>query len=112
LRPEGDFSVLSSVKVITPLIGQILIESRMLYNKNEDSKLFLFYNRPRSKTLYEPASQRLLPLDEIWQQELIELEWPAKPLPEIIGKGTETLRALIDEYFRFPFQGMCRIACQ
>lgn len=70
----------------------------MLYNKNEDAKLFLFYNRPRSKTLYESASQRLLPLDEIWQHELIELEWPAKTLPEIIGKGTETLRALIDEY--------------
>lgn len=98
LRPAGIFPVPSSVKGITPLIGQILIERRMLYNKNEDAKLFLFYNRPRSRTLYEPVSQRLLPLDETWQQELIELSWPTKTLPEVIGKGTETLRALIDEY--------------
>jgi len=98
LKPEGVFSVPSSVKGITPLIGQILMESKMLYNKNEDANLLLFYNRPRSRTLYEPASQHLLPLDEIWQQELIELAWPTKTLPEVIGKGSETLRALIDEY--------------
>lgn len=98
LRPAGIFSVPSSVKGITPLIGQILMESKMLYNRNENAGLLLFYNRPRSKTLYEPASQRLLPLDETWQQELLELAWPTKTLPEIIGKSTKTLRALIDEY--------------
>ena len=31
-----------------------------------------FHNRPQSGALYEPVSQRLLPLDAQWQQELAE----------------------------------------
>ncbi|MGB9927583.1 MAG: F0F1 ATP synthase subunit gamma [Methanosarcina sp.] len=98
LKPEGYFSVPNSVKGITPLIGQILIKSETLYNQAENAEFLLFYNRPKSRILYEPVNQRLLPLDEIWQQELAELAWPTRTLPQVIGKSAETLRALIDEY--------------
>jgi len=40
----------------------------------------------------------LLPLDAHWQQGLTNAPWPAKNLPEVVGGGTGTLRALIREY--------------
>jgi F-type H+-transporting ATPase subunit gamma len=42
--------------------------------------------------------QRLLPLDEGWRRELAERAWPTKSLPEVMGGGGATLRALIREY--------------
>jgi len=96
----GLFTVPNSVKAITPLIGQILLENEKLRSRDEDAELHLFYNRHKSRATYEPVSQRLLPLDETWQRDLAKLPWPTKNLlPEVIGDSTETLRALISEYF-------------
>jgi len=41
---------------------------------------------------------RLLPLDDAWRRALSALPWPTKYLPEVMGAGTDTLRALIREY--------------
>ncbi|MHC4310768.1 MAG: F0F1 ATP synthase subunit gamma, partial [Planctomycetota bacterium] len=60
--------------------------------------LYLFYNRPTSGPVYAPIHQRLLPLDEDWRRKLTELPWPTRDLPEVMGGGEETLRALIREY--------------
>ncbi len=98
LKPLGTFAVPNSVKAIPPLIGQILIEHEKHHGRDEVTELHLFYNRPTSGAGYEPVSQRLLPLDETWRRNLEKLPWPTKNLPEIIGDGTETLRALIREY--------------
>ncbi|WP_440948535.1 F0F1 ATP synthase subunit gamma [Methanosarcina sp. T3] len=94
----GLFTVPNSVKAITPLIGQILVESEKLRNQNEDVELYLFYNRHKTRATYEPVSQRLLPLDETWQRDLAKRPWPTRNLPEVMGDSTETLRALIREY--------------
>jgi F-type H+-transporting ATPase subunit gamma len=94
----GVFNVPSSVKAITPLVGQILVESETRHSQGEVTDLHLFYNRPASGAVYAPVSQRLLPLDENWRRELAELPWPTKNLPEVMGGGTATLRALIREY--------------
>ncbi len=95
---RDSFTVPNSVKAITPLVGQILLESEALYSRGEISELHLFYNRPTSGAVYEPVQQRLLPLDETWQRELTELPWPTRNLPETLGDETGTLRALIREY--------------
>jgi len=58
----------------------------------------VFHNRPLSGALYEPVSQRLLPLDAQWQQGLAKIHWPTTNLPEVIGGSSATLRALIREY--------------
>jgi F-type H+-transporting ATPase subunit gamma len=94
----GLFTVPNSVKAITPLIGQILVESEARRSQGEVVELHLFYNRPTSGAVNEPVNQRLLPLDETWRRELAELPWPTKNLPEVMGGGTTTLRALIREY--------------
>ena len=94
----GLFTVPNSVKAITPLVGQILVESETRHSQGEVTELHLFYNRPTSGAAYAPVSQRLLPLDENWRRKLAELPWPTENLPEVMGGGTATLRALIREY--------------
>ena len=94
----GLFAVPNSVKAITPLVGQILVESEARHGQGEVTELHLFYNRPTSAAGYAPVSQRLLPLDESWRRTLADLRWPTGNLPEVLGGGTATLRALISEY--------------
>jgi F-type H+-transporting ATPase subunit gamma len=98
LSSVGLFAVPNSVKAITPLVGQILVESEAGRSSDEGvAPLYLFYNRPASGPVYAPVSQRLLPLDEKWQRRLADLPWPTGNLPEVMGDST-TLRALIREY--------------
>ena len=94
----GHYAVPNSVKAITPLVGQILIESEANHQQGKVSELHLFYNRPGSGALYAPVHQRLLPLDDNWRHDLSELPWPTGNLPEVMGAGTATLRALIREH--------------
>jgi F-type H+-transporting ATPase subunit gamma len=94
----GIFAVPNSVQAITPLVGQIQIESEARRAKGEYARLYVFHNRPKSGALYEPVSQRLLPLDAPWQEGLAKLAWPTKMLPEVMCGGAVTLRALIREY--------------
>ena len=60
----GLFAVPNSVNAITPLVGQILIESEARHSQGVVTELHLFYNRPASGAAYAPFTQRLLPLDE------------------------------------------------
>lgn len=120
----GRLTVPFSIKAITPLVGQILaqiilpgLEGRerreereeggsgarsgqdeQSGGKNELQTLYLFYNSSRSGEIYEPLTQQLLPLDETWRSRLAKLPWPTKNLPEVLGNGPDTLRALVREY--------------
>ena len=94
----GLFTVPNSVQAITPLVGQIQIESEAHRDKGENAPLWVFHNRPLSGAVYEPVSQRLLPFDAQWQQDLAKVRWPTASLPEVMGGGSATLLALIREY--------------
>jgi F-type H+-transporting ATPase subunit gamma len=94
----GFFAVPNSVQAITPLVGQIQIESEAHRAKGEYAQLLVFHNRPQSGALYEPVSQRLLPLDAPWAAALAKIPWPSKSPPEVLGGGSRALRALIREY--------------
>ena len=98
LTPVGLFAVPTSVNAITPLVGQILVESEAHHGKGEIVQLYLFHNRPKAGAAYEPVSQHLLPLDEQWGLRLAHLPWPTKNLPEVIGDRERTLQALVREY--------------
>jgi F-type H+-transporting ATPase subunit gamma len=98
LPPGKLLTVPSSVKAITPLVGQILMETEGNPRQGDVGELHLFYNRPTSGAAHAPVGQRLLPLDATWRRNLAELPWPTSLLPEVMGRGTVTLRALIREY--------------
>lgn len=95
----GLLAVPNPVKAITPLVGQIQIESEAHRSKGGYTSIYVFHNRPQSGPLYEPVSQRLLLLDAQWQQGLAKVRWPSGSLPEVMGDSNATLRALIGEYF-------------
>jgi len=97
LEVAGLFTVPNSVQAITPLVGQIMVASEV-HRDDEDRPLWVFHNRPLSGALYEPFGQRLLPLDAQWRQGLVKTPWPTGNLPEVMGGGAATLRALIREY--------------
>jgi F-type H+-transporting ATPase subunit gamma len=92
------FPVPNSVQAITPLVGKIQVASEARRTKGEYASLYVFHNRPKSGALYEPVSQRLLPLDAQWQQGLARIRWPTLNLPEVMREGATTLRAYIREY--------------
>ena len=107
LPPVGLFSVPTSVNAITPLVGQILVESEMHHKKHETVQLYLFHNRPKAGAAYDPVSQHLLPLDAQWELRLAHLPWPTKNLPEVIGGHEQTLRALVREYLFVSLYKAC-----
>ncbi|HTV30457.1 MAG TPA: F0F1 ATP synthase subunit gamma [Xanthobacteraceae bacterium] len=114
LPQVGLFTVPNSVQAIAPLVGQIQIESEAHRGKDENARLWVFHNRPLSGALYEPASQRLLPLDVQWQRGLAKINWPTTNLPEVMGGGSATLRALIREYLFISLFRACAesLACE
>jgi F-type H+-transporting ATPase subunit gamma len=89
-------NVPNSIAAITQLVGRILQDIDTQHETGEVAEVYLFHNRPRSGSLYEPVMQRLLPLDASWRQDLAIQPWPTANLPEVIN--TATLQALIREY--------------
>jgi alternate F1F0 ATPase F1 subunit gamma len=98
LEPTRVFEVPSSVAAIAPLVGEILVEAEARYDRIEVTELHLFYNRSKAGAAFVPVRERLLPLDDEWYQTRAAVPWPTKMLPEVIGAGTTTLRALVREY--------------
>jgi len=98
VRLSEFYAVPSSVQAITPLVGKILVAQEASPSHEQSTELHLFYNRPSATGAYAPVSQRLLPLDESWSREFTRSRWPTSLLPEVMGIGGATLRALIREH--------------
>lgn len=96
--PVSLLSVPTSVRGITPLIGQLLIEILAAQEKGAIKEVYLFHNRPNSGAAYEPVVRKLLPLDNEWRTKLADLPWPAKTLPEVVGGTAAALEAFIRGY--------------
>jgi F-type H+-transporting ATPase subunit gamma len=107
IKPIGIFAVPSSVMGISPLVGQIQIESEARRAKKAYSHLFVFHNRPRPASVFEPTKQILLPLDQSFQKNISKVAWPSKILPEVFGTDDATLRALIREYLYISLFKAC-----
>jgi len=58
LAPAGLYAVPISVDAITPLVGQILIDSEAQPAGDRATPLYIFHNAPMSGALYEPQSRR------------------------------------------------------
>ena len=96
--PLGCFTVPNSVEAITLLVGQIQLACETHDHASAPAPLWVFHNRPVSGSLYEPVSQRLLPLDAPWRRSLANIRWPSPNLPQVTGEDTVTERVLIREY--------------
>ena len=92
------FQLPTSIGAITGLVGQVLLEMETQRERGEITQVYLFHNRPKSGAVYEPLSQRLLPLDLSWQRELADRKWHSNNLPEVVSGGEQTLLAFVREY--------------
>lgn len=98
LEVVGHYALPNSIEAIAQLVSQIQLDSDTHRQNHGEQPVYVFHNRPQSGSLYTPVSRRLLPLDGAWQQSLKSQTWPTKLLPEIMGQGATTLRALIREH--------------
>jgi F-type H+-transporting ATPase subunit gamma len=98
LPPIGVFTVPLSVAAIAPLVGRLLVEYEAQNGQRVMSEFHLIYNRPTKDGVYEPATLKLLPLDEAWRRSLAGRPWPAGNLPEIVGNSAQVLGTFIREY--------------
>lgn len=98
LPMAGSFQVPNSIAAVTSLVGRILIEIDAQRERGKVAQVYLFHNRPKSGTGFEPVMQRLLPLDDTWLGGLAGRSWPTGSLPEVIGGSDAALKALIREY--------------
>ena len=92
------FTVPAEVNAITSLVVGVLIKAQDSMEKEGTKMLYLFHNQPKEANRYIPVMQRLLPLDELWQQEFTSIKWPTNKLPQVAGEIQSTLSALISEY--------------
>lgn len=92
------FAVPNSVNAITPLVGQILVNSGESQDSGYIQDFYIFHNQPRKGAGYAPVLQRLLPLDEQWRQSFEIQNWVTKTIPQVLGSDETTLLALIREY--------------
>ncbi len=92
------FAVPNEVNAITSLVGEVLIKAQQSMEEQGMDTLYVFHNQPKDGVGYIPLIQRLLPLDEKWQQEFTEAKWGTNKLPQVAGTVQPTLRALISEY--------------
>ncbi len=88
----------NSVAAIVPLIGEILSEVETERETGKPMQVYLFRNRPLGDGSSEPTSQRILPIDQQWYQDLSQQKWPTRTLPELIGGYEQTISGLLREY--------------
>jgi len=107
LTLAGQFNVPSSVAAITPLVSEIQLKSETRRGLGDYTEVYVFHNRPRSEGLYEPVSQRLLPLDAQWRRLLAASAWPSATRPQTLGDNNVTLNALVHEYLFISLYKAC-----
>lgn len=98
LRLSGLLAVPLSVNAIVPLVGRILGEYEKGLSNGNLSELYLVYNRPAAGAVYEPVTEKLLPLDDNWRRAMRQVAWPTKALPQVVGDTAPTLAGFVREF--------------
>jgi len=101
------FILPKSLHAIPPLISEILLELESRRARGDISQVLVFHNRPEPAVIYQPVSQRLLPLDERWLNHLKSIIWPSRQLPEVIGDSQQTLLTFVHEYLFVSLYRAC-----
>ena len=92
------YPVPNDINAVTPLITELLNQSRESQDNDKVSAFYIFHNKPKTDSGYTPVMQRFLPLDQQWKDDLQEAGWPTKLLPQLAGAAKPTLAALIKGY--------------
>ncbi len=103
----GTYAQPSAVEAIAPLIERLQFDTQAHASQRLSPRLYLFFNQPKSGALYEPVTQRLLPLDDAWRAQQLAPAWPTRAQPDIIGNAAQALKALIHEHLFIALYRAC-----
>jgi F-type H+-transporting ATPase subunit gamma len=92
---------------ISELVGELILEIECQRENKGISQLFVFHNKPTSKTTYAATYHKLLPFDQNWKDELVITQWPTRSLPELLNGKETTIKALIREYLFVSIYKAC-----
>ena len=101
------FDVPNSVSAITLLINAILVKAANAIEVNQLDAFYIFNNEISANKNYSPHFDRLWPLDEKWEKDIMKMEWPGNNLPQVTGDTTVTFEALVREYFFVSLYKAC-----
>ena len=99
------FTAPSTVDGITAVCNEVLLEYASL--PQADPALLIGYNQLVSGALYTEKIERILPLEQAWQQRLQQRNWPTTALPQAWGGDEQCLQALIREYMFISIFSAC-----
>lgn len=98
LAVKAVLNVPNDLSGVAPLVGHLQVQTETHGNYEDGEPLYVFHNRQSTGAVYEPMSQRLLPLDRAWRDAMIACRWPTKSTPEMLADPSSILRALAREY--------------
>ena len=101
------YAVPTSVDAIDTLVDRLQVDVETHPSQLAEPHLLVFHNRPISGALYEPIHETLLPLDAVWLAAMTRKPWPTATLPQVVGDGGATLRALVREYLFVSLYRAC-----
>jgi F-type H+-transporting ATPase subunit gamma len=99
-----------SVSAITTLIGQILFDSEAVRQTDVSYEMHVFYNQPESVTEYKPVGQQVLPFDQSLRKQWMNIDWPTRMPPDMMGGAVTTTSALIREFLFVSLFKACALS--
>jgi F-type H+-transporting ATPase subunit gamma len=94
----ASFSMPGSVEAITDKVEEILFKIEELNDAHGIETIYLFHARPAEGASYRIVTQRLLPVDRSWLQELEKDPWPTRMLPLFTMDREVLFSELIQQY--------------
>ena len=96
--PSARGAAPSAVDEITARVGDVLGEIERWRGAERIETVRLFYNETAGRTTFAPTTQRLLPLDRHWLDQLESEPWPTRMIPLVRMEWASLLAALVREY--------------
>jgi F-type H+-transporting ATPase subunit gamma len=96
---EQNFVMPSSLSGITPMVQEMLLHIAEWRDRQQITKIILFYNNLHSNTTYKPSQHLLLPLDRAWLQQIENQEWRSRTIPMFTIPSDVLISSLLRQYF-------------
>jgi F-type H+-transporting ATPase subunit gamma len=91
------FHIPSSVSALRGTVDRLIIAVERWREEQGVGRIDLLYNRPQTRSTYEPVSLRLFPIDVGWLIELGETPWEGRSLPTFRMPWERLFAALVRE---------------
>jgi len=98
LQLDEVFSVPASLSGLTPLVQDVLLQIDEWSEQLGVDRFVIYHNRQTGKASYEPHTDRLLPVDSGWMEELASRRWGGRGLPTFSVNWETLFTALVRQH--------------